>query len=153
MKNFFKNFEEILSGFFIILMVTLVISNVILRYAFNYAIFWSEEVATISFVWAVFIGSSAVYKHKMDVGIDVLILRMSPSNQRIARFCVHFLMLLINAYILYLSLVFTIVAYNKPTAVLGVSSAVVNSALIVGFGLITIHTIRFIIEDFKGKEA
>lgn len=153
MKRFFENFEEIICGVFLITMVSLVIANVILRYVFNYSIYWSEEVSTICFVWAVFVGASAVYKKKMDIGIDVLIRKLPIKAQAIADMGVRFLMLLINGYILYMSVVFTVISYKKPTAVLGISSAFVNSALIVGFGLITIHTIRFIIEDIKRVEA
>ena len=65
------------------------------------------------------------------------------------RLLVSILLLLINGYIFYMSVVFTVIAWSKPTAVLGVSSAIFNSALIVGFGLITFHTLRFIREDFK----
>jgi TRAP-type C4-dicarboxylate transport system permease small subunit len=146
---YIKNLEEILCGFFLVAMVSLVIINVLLRFLFNYSITWAEEVSTICFVWSVFVGASAVYKHKMDIGIDVFILRLPLQGQRYVRLIVRFLLLLINGYIFYMSIVFTSIAWVKPTAVLGVSSAVVNSALIVGFGMITVHTLRFIIDDIR----
>jgi TRAP-type C4-dicarboxylate transport system permease small subunit len=146
---YIKNLEEILCGFFLVAMVSLVIINVLLRFLFNYSITWAEEVSTICFVWSVFVGASAVYKHKMDIGIDVFILRLPLQGQRYVRLIVRFLLLLINGYIFYMSIVFTSIAWVKPTAVLGVSSAVVNSALIVGFGMITVHTLRFIKEDIR----
>lgn len=152
MKNFFKNFEEILCGGFLITMVVIVILNVFLRYFFSYSIYWAEEVSTICFVWAVFVGASATYKHKMDIGIDILILKLPENAQKVIRFLVDVLLLLINGYIFYMSIVFTKISYIKPTAVLGVSSAVVNSALIFGFGLITLHTIRFMISDLMNKK-
>jgi TRAP-type C4-dicarboxylate transport system permease small subunit len=146
---YIKNLEEILCGFFLVAMVSLVIINVLLRFLFNYSITWAEEVSTICFVWSVFVGASAVYKHKMDIGIDVFILRLPLQGQRYVRLIVRFLLLLINGYIFYMSIVFTSIAWVKPTAVLGVSSAVVNSALIVGFGMITVHTLRFIKDDIR----
>ncbi len=148
-KFFIKNFEELISGFFLSLMVSIVIMNVILRYAFNKGIFWAEEVATISFVWAVFVGASATYKHRMDVGIDFLVTKTPLTMQSIIKLVIDFLLLIINGYIFYLSIVFTKISAIKPTAVLGISSAFVNSALVVGFGLITFHTLRFIVIDFK----
>ena len=146
---YLKNLEEILCGFFLVTMVCLVIVNVLLRFLFNYSITWAEEVSTICFVWSVFVGASAVYKHKMDIGIDVLILRLPIQAQHYMRLLVSVLLLLINGYIFYMSIVFTSIAWIKPTAVLGLSSAVVNSALIVGFGMITAHTIRFIRDDLN----
>lgn len=146
-----KNFEEIVCGFFIMNMVILVITNVILRYLFNYSIFWAEEVSTICFVWAVFIGASATYKHKMDIGIDLLITKTPENIQRIMKVFVDLLLLVINGYIFYMSIIFTSIAMKKPTAVLGVSSVVFNGALVVGFGLTTLHTLRFMYQDFQIK--
>ena len=146
-KYFFKNFEEILCSVFLVTMIALVIANVFLRYLFSYSIFWAEEVATICFVWCVFVGASATYKHKMDMGIDVLITKTPPQVEKSIRFAVDLVLLAINGYIFYMAIVFTNIAWVKPTAVLGISSGVVNSALIVGFGLITFHTIRFLYRD------
>jgi len=153
-----RNFEEILCSVFLVTMITLVILNVFLRYLFSYSIFWAEEVATLCFVWCVFVGASATYKHKMDMGIDVLITKLPAKFEQTIRFCVGVLLLTINAYIFYMAIVFTSIAWEKPTAVLGLSSAAVNSALIVGFGLITFYTIRFLYRDIrthlnKGKDA
>lgn len=146
-KYFFKNFEEILCSVFLVAMISLVIVNVFLRYLFSYSIFWAEEIATICFVWLVFVGASATYKHKMDMGIDVLITKTPKRVEKIIRFVVDLILLAINGYIFYIAIVFTKIAWVKPTAVLGVSSAVINSALIVGFGLITFHTLRFLFRD------
>ena len=148
-KYYLSNLEEILCGFFLVSMVGLVIVNVLLRFLFSYSITWAEEVSTICFVWSVFVGASAVYKHKMDIGIDVLILTLPFSAQQYIRLFVSVLLLLINGYIFYMSIVFTSIAWEKPTAVLGVSSAIFNSALIVGFGMITFHTFGFITDDIK----
>lgn len=147
LKRFITHFEEIVCGVFLVTMIVLVIINVFLRYLFNYSIFWAEEVATICFVWCVFVGASATYKHKMDMGIDVLIRKAPFKVEQAIRFMVHLILLVLNAYIFYISIVFTSIAWEKPTAVLGISSAVFNSALIVGFGLITLHTVRFIYAD------
>jgi len=147
LKHFINNFEELLCGAFLVTMIVLVIMNVLLRYVFNYSIFWAEEVATICFVWCVFIGASATYKHKMDMGIDLLINKTPPKIEVAIRFAVQLILLALNGYIFYIAIVFTKIAWVKPTAVLGVSSAVLNSALIVGFGLITLHTLRFLYRD------
>lgn len=150
-KKIIANFEEIICAIFLSFMVGLVIVNVFLRYLFSYSIFWAEEVSTICFVWAVFVGAAAVYKNRMDIGIDLLITKTPPGVQKFVKGVVDVLLLLINGYIFYMSIVFTKIAYGKPTAVLGISSAVFNSALIVGFGLITFHTIRFMIKDLTEK--
>jgi len=146
-KYFFKHIEEIFCSLFLITMISLVIINVFLRYLFDYSIFWAEEVATICFVWCVFIGASATYKHKMDLGIDFFVKHAPPQAEKLIRLITRLLLLVINGYIFYIAIVFTNIAWAKPTAVLGVSSAVVNSALVVGFGLITFYSLRFLYRD------
>ena len=146
-KYFFKHLEEILCSIFLVTMIGLVILNVFLRYLFSYSISWSEEVATICFVWSVFVGASATYKHKMDIGIDTLITKTAPHIEKSIRFCMNLVLLAINGYIFYMAIIFTNIAWQKPTAVLGISSAIFNAALVVGFGLITFYTIRFLYRD------
>lgn len=148
-KYFFKHFEEILCSVLLITMISLVIINVFLRYIFAYSITWAEEVATICFVWCVFVGASATYKHKMDLGIDFL-LTIAPNKLEVfLRFAARLLLLVLNAYIFYMAIIFTQIAWVKPTAVLGVSSAALNLSLVVGFGLITFYTLRFLYADIK----
>ncbi len=147
MTKFLRYFEELICAVFLVVMISLVIANVLLRYLFDYSIYWAEEVATICFVWCVFVGASATYKHKMDLGIDFLIRKTPAKVEALIRLLVTLMLLVLNGYIFYMAIVFTKVAWVKPTAVLGVSSAVMNSALIVGFGLITFHTLRFLYRD------
>nr|WP_250884103.1 TRAP transporter small permease [Glaciecola sp. XM2] len=131
----------------IVTMVTLVIINVFLRYLFAYSISWAEEVATICFVWSVFVGASAAYKHKMDMGIDFLVTKAPPNIEKAIRLITLVILLLINGYIFYMSIIFTKIAWAKPTAVLGISSASMNMALVVGFGLITFYTLKFLYQN------
>ena len=147
MKMLLKNFEEIVGGFFLTVTTLVVILNVVLRYFFDTGIFWVEEVATTAFVWAMFIGCSAAYKRGMHIGIDVVTGLLPRSFQPVILVIVHFMMLVINGYILYLSVIFTQASAIKPTAVLDISSAWVSSAIIVGFALMTFHAIRFFIRD------
>lgn len=149
MKKYIKNAEELASCFFILVTVGIVIMNVILRYFFNMGIYWAEEVATTSFVWSVFIGASACYKNGMHIGIDIIKDLFPKGAQKSIDLIVHFLLLIINGYITYLSFVFIQSSGGKKTPVLGVPSAFVSAALLVGFGLMTIHSINFIINDLR----
>ena len=65
MKKLFGNFEEIVAGFFLIITVSSVVLNVFCRSIGLGTISTSEEIATISFVWSVYIGAVACYKRKI----------------------------------------------------------------------------------------
>ncbi|WP_041720273.1 TRAP transporter small permease [Alkaliphilus metalliredigens] len=149
MRRIINNLEEIISSFFVSITVSLVILNVILRYVFNMGIYWSEEAATISFVWSVFIGAGACYKKKMHIGIDLLTQLASVKVQGIIHLLVNLALVGINGYITYLSIVFVRASVGKPTAVLGISSAYMSAAVLAGFAIMTFHSIRFFIAGVK----
>ena len=83
MKKIFYNLEELIAGFFLIITVTSVVLNVFCRAAGFGTISTSEEIATISFVWSVYIGAVACYKRKMHIGVDMLVQMFSDKGKKI----------------------------------------------------------------------
>ena len=155
-KLFLNNFELIFASLCVTTTTLLVLMNVFLRYFMNTGIYWSEEVATMCFVWCIFVGSASAYKNGAHLGVDLLVKKLPKVPRAIVKIIVDILLIAINGYILYLSIKFVSTSYQKPTAVLAISSAWVSSSLIVGFGLTTIYAIRDLIRDIvktvKGEE-
>ena len=155
-KLFLNNFELIFASLCVTTTTLLVLMNVFLRYFMNTGIYWSEEVATMCFVWCIFVGSASAYKNGAHLGVDLLVRKLPKVPRAIVKILVDILLILINGYILYLSVKFVSTSYQKPTAVLAISSAWVSSSLIVGFGLTTIYAIRDLVKDIlktvKGEE-
>lgn len=155
-KLFLNNFELIFASLCVTTTTLLVLMNVFLRYFMNTGIYWSEEVATMCFVWCIFVGSASAYKNGAHLGVDLLVRKLPKVPRAIVKILVDILLILINGYILYLSVKFVSTSYQKPTAVLAISSAWVSSSLIVGFGLTTIYAIRDMVADIiktvKGEE-
>ncbi len=148
-KQFLYNFDLILSGFFLCITVLVVIVNVALRYLFQGGIFWAEEVATTSFIWSVFIGSAAAYRYKMHIGID-LVSKFGPATWRsIIAVVIDLMMIVINGYIVYLSLFFINANKLKRTPVLDIPALYVNLALTVGFGLMVLYAMGFLYRDLR----
>lgn len=148
-----KNLDEIVSGACIIATTSLVLLNVFTRYLLNTGIYWSEEVATGLFVWAVFIGSAAAYKRHMHVGVDMLVKRAKPLIKYIVKLSVDFLLIVINCYITNIAITYIKISKRKPTPVLQISSAYISSAILVAFLLMSIYSIYFFIYDLRHKAA
>lgn len=62
-------------------MTILVVTQVVFRYGFSSAIDWSEEVARLAFVWAMFLAIPHGIRRGVHVGIDALVIRFSQSIQ------------------------------------------------------------------------
>lgn len=77
------------------IMVVLVFTNVVLRYAFNSGITLSEELSRWSMVWMTFLASVVALYERGHLGVDSLTKRLPPALQRGCH-------LLVQATILYL---------------------------------------------------
>lgn len=141
-----KNIEEILASIAISITVLVVIVNVVLRYGFGFVVPWSEELSVICFIWAVYLGISSCYKHKLHMGVDVVV-AMLPEKAKIPfRLCVSAFLLALNILMAVLSYQYLMLS-NKLTPVMGVSYFVINGVLLLCFSLMAIHTVRFIAND------
>lgn len=149
LKFFLQHFEVILAAGFILFTTVLVIMNVFLRYFLNTGIVWSEEVATGSFVWSVFIGSAAAYKNGALLGVDLLVKKFPKPLYKLVTFLVKTVLVVINVALTWLSCVYVSLSYTKPTPVLGVSSAWISSSLIACFGLTSIYSFMHLVTFVK----
>lgn len=149
-KTILLNFEEIIAGIFLIITTLLVVINVIFRYFLKTGIFWTDEVATGCFVWTVFIGAAAAYKRNQHLGVDFIVDNLPGKPSSIIRTIINILLVIVNGYLSYLSIVYLLNSYTKPTPVLEISSAYISSALTASFVLMTIRAIVFLYKDLSG---
>ncbi|PID67353.1 MAG: C4-dicarboxylate ABC transporter permease [Fusobacteriales bacterium] len=155
MKKILSNIEEIISGFFLVITISSVILNVFFRAVGLGTISSSEEIATLSFVWAVYMGGVACYKRKMHIGVDMIVQLLPEKSRKIFALLIDIFLIILNAVILYLVVIFISNSFDKPTPVLGISSNYVNIVLFISFLLMEIHSIVFFYKNIKTirKEA
>lgn len=132
--------DEYIAGFFLIITVIVVILNISMRYFFNSPIRSAEEIATICFIWSVFIGGASCYRQKMHMGIDILTQVFKNKTKIYIELLISLIVMTMNAAFAYLSFTFALAARLKPTAVLGISSIYVNFSLVIGFFLIFFYS-------------
>ena len=75
--------EEYFSFFSLIFASLLIFVQVVLRYVFNYSLYWSEEVARYLIIWFIFIGSSIAVREKAHATVDLLLVYLPPRFKRI----------------------------------------------------------------------
>jgi TRAP-type transport system small permease protein len=146
MRFILKNIEEILASIAISITVLVVIINVILRYGFGFVVPWSEELSVICFIWAVYLGISSCYKHKLHMGVDVVVSLLPQAAKRPFRLVVSSFLLVINVLMAYLSYDYMMLS-NKVTPVMGMSYFTINGVLFLSFSLMAVHTLMFIKDD------
>lgn len=150
-----NNLEDLVAALFISITTILVIINIILRYIFNSGLVWSEEVATGCFVWSVFIGAVAVFKHRGHVGVDIIVKKLPETLQCFVRLVTDVILAVLNGYMSYLAVLYISKSAAKMTPVLGISSVYISSSVLIAFILMTFYSIKFIWQDITswGKEV
>ena len=74
------------------LMVVLVFTNVVLRYALNSGIAVSEELSRWLFVWLTFLGGIVALHERAHLGTDILVSRLSAGGKKFCLGLGHLLM-------------------------------------------------------------
>ena len=75
--------EETLIAVILGLMTMITFVNVIARHQFNDNILWALEATVFLFAWLVLIGASYGVKHSQHLGVDILIVAVSPPVRRV----------------------------------------------------------------------
>ncbi|MBU8880714.1 TRAP transporter small permease [Bacillus sp. FJAT-29790] len=65
------------------LMAIFVFTNVVLRYAFNSGITWSEEVSRFLFVWLIFLGAILAFKDNEHLGVDSFVKKLPLAGKKV----------------------------------------------------------------------
>lgn len=97
-SSWLMQFLNIVTALALFLMAVFVLGNVVLRYAFNSGITWSEEAARFLFIWMTFLGAIVAFRHNEHLGVDLLIKRLPARLKKI----VYVISNLLVAYILWL---------------------------------------------------
>ena len=134
--------EEIVGGAFFVVIVITVFLGVIFRYVLQNPIPWTIELATISFVWVVFVGSSAAMKRQLHIGIDALT-RLAPAPvQEVLGLAVNLIILWLLWFFIESGWAFALSAWLKITPVFKWPYTVVDLAVPVGSSLMAIRLLH-----------
>ena len=150
-NNLLRNWEEIISGIGMVVIIAVISLNVFLRYFFNNSISWAEEISVIGFSCVIFIGSAAVFKRRMHVGIDFVV-GLLPNRARMAvSFATSVFTVFFCSYISYLGWIYSVASWEKPTSILHIPYFFVNIPICIGFISMTVHAIMDVCVYFRAK--
>jgi C4-dicarboxylate transporter DctQ subunit len=71
-------FEDVAVGVILLAATYVLFQGVVLRYVFNYAFSWTEEVVRYSIVWLVFLGGSIAARRGAHISMDIAVVYLPP---------------------------------------------------------------------------
>lgn len=123
-------------------MAILVFGNVVLRYAFDSGIAFSEELARLLFVWLIFLGAILASAQHAHIGFDSLVRSLPTAGKKILIAASGALMLLACAIFIVGGWQQTVINLDNRYPVLGISYAWLYAVAIV-FGAGMMLTIAY----------
>ncbi|MEM1045884.1 MAG: TRAP transporter small permease [Pseudomonadota bacterium] len=139
-----RHLEEAICCLSLSVVACCVFLQVIMRYGFNSALQWTEEIAAIGMVWAVYMGASLCVRERFHIrilaGVLLLPRRLALATIVVAdalwaAFCVFMLVVSVE----YLGVLWK---FTSRTPRLGIDEFYPQSILVIGYGLILLRLIQ-----------
>lgn len=138
------HFEEAICSIALCVVATAVFLQVIMRYVFATALQWSEEVAAIGMVWAVYMGASLCVRERFHIRIMAGIMAFP---RRITLAFVLLADLMAGAYCVMMLVVSweylgVLAKYTSRTPSLGIDEFYPQTILVIGYTLILARLVQ-----------
>lgn len=135
------HFEEVVCCTCLVLIACCVFAQVVARYVFDVALRWSEEVAAMSMVWAVYMGASLCVRERFHIRIMVAVRALPP---RLARYVIFaadlawagFCVLMVRVGVEYLAVYWRFPSYSPS---LGIDQFWPQSIVVIGYALMLVR--------------
>lgn len=131
----------------------LMLAEVIMRRIFGNSIIWSEELVRYLFIWFIFVGSAACIPLHQHVTVDLLVQVLPAKISRWVECFTTILWTILSGYVTCLTAQYTWSLFqlgNLSTA-LHVPMWIVNLALPVGFGLMTVRLLILLYREYFSR--
>ena len=150
-----EKLEEYIMVIMVVVMTTLIMVQVIMRYVFNNSLAWTEEMARYLFLWSIWLGASYGVKTKGHVRLTVLTSRLSEKAQNIIGVIVYFIWLLFVIFLVVkgYELVGKLIVSGQTSTALHLPMWIAYASVPVGCTLMTIRMIQLGIETVKNRKA
>ena len=128
--------------------VVITLAAVWWRYVMNAPLAWPEQVSRIMFVWVTFVGAALLYRERLHVAVDMLILLLPQGGQRIAGWAIELVILIFNLILLIYGLKLSIDTLDQTYGALDITPATFYFAAPVAAGMM----ILFLLERIATPE-
>lgn len=148
-----EHLEEYALSFLLAVIASVMMLEVIMRYAFNSSLSWAEEVSRYAFVWSALVSIGYSIKEKSILKVDTLV---EALPKKLKDFVSNFGNLIVTVFFTYLFIhsvptVEKVVRTGQRSPALGIPMGWIYLAAIVGFLLASIRSIQRLIADFRSS--
>ncbi len=132
-----ENFEEYVLMTLLVMIASIMMLQIVMRYVFNASLSWPEELTRYCFVWSTFIGISYSIKKGSMLRIDAILGAMPKKVQDVIEILTQVVVLAFFGFLLSnaFEVVQGIYASGQKSPAIGIPMYMIYSCTVVGFSL------------------
>lgn len=140
-----------LACFITIIIVSITVIAVFMRYVLGDPLQWVEEVLITLFIWMIMLGAASAMRVRGHVSIDAITSMFSPTIQRGIQVFNDILSIVILGTLGWLGLELALEAGEKITPIIGISYTYIDLAVPAGCFLMIAYVLIHMYRDATGK--
>ena len=128
--------------------------QVVLRYAFQSSLHWTQELVGYLFVYVGFVGGSIAFYEKGHLAVDLVsTLLVRAGNYAVTAFrsIVHFLVLFTLGFVMYYGITLCISNAASRSVAMGINMALPYAAVPIGMAFMIVHQLGHIEDELFGS--
>lgn len=142
-------FEEIIAATLMALIVGAVSWGVFTRYVLGAPADWAPEVAAIAFAWVVFLAAAPAFLRGDHSAVDALVVKLPKRLRKVTQLLADAIVLATLVITAWLAMGMAFSTRDVPTTVLQVPQSITYSAAALGFALMAIRHLTFVIRRLR----
>ena len=149
-----KHFEEVIAGFGLLVMSTMVFAQVVMRYAFKAPMSWSDEIAVYCMLWSVYLSASWAVRERAHIRVLNLIMIFPKPLSLWLVYVSDAIWFLVSAFICWQGVLLHLSLWERPyhSPVLAIDQKWPYLVVAVGFALMTLRLAQVYYRWFKHGE-
>lgn len=146
--------EEVWVALILLVATYVLFQGVVLRYVFNYAFDWTEEVVRYSIVWLVFLGGSIAARRGAHIGMDIVVVYLPARAKRAVAVAVTAIACGFTGVLSYYGarMTWMIWAFGQSSPAAEIPMALPFAAIPVGCGMMTIRFLATLVVYLQGGD-
>ncbi len=139
-----RHFEELICCTCLVIIAVSVFSQVVARYVFEIALHWTEEVAAISMVWAVYMGAALCVRERFHIRILIAVQSLPSRFGRYTIFIADLFWTFFSLFMIRVSWDYLAVLWKFPSTSpsLGINQFYPQTILFIGYTLMLLRLVQ-----------
>ncbi len=146
-----RHIEELIACSALVVIAVSVFSQVMARYVFEIALHWTEEVASVSMAWAVYMGASLCVRERFHIRILVAVKSLPERFGRIVIFVADIAWAFFCLFMLRVTWEYLGVMWKFPTISpsLGINQFYPQTILFIGYSMMLIRLMQTYVQWYR----